>query len=59
MFQLLELSPDVDRLLALADQAGPKGIELLLHRLKKLHGAKRGSGPQADGAPAPVRPDLH
>jgi len=58
MFQLLELSPDVDRILALAHAAGPKGIDLLLSRIKRLHSQSSDSGAQHEVV-STVAPDLH
>ena len=51
MISLVDNSPDVRRLLKLADQVGPYGLRALLSRLERLAGGAGGLPPA--GAPSP------
>jgi len=51
MLSLVDQSPDVRRLLALADQVGPYGLRLLLSRLEALAGGAGGNPPAETPSP--------
>lgn len=52
MLALLDQSPDVRRLLTLADQVGPYGLRLLVGRLEAMAGGVGGQPPTGAGGEA-------
>jgi hypothetical protein len=61
MARKLEYSPDVARLLELAAEAGPLGLDLLVSRLRRLYAQREAAQgpPQAVEGRSPVHPGVH